>query len=104
MYISTNEATCEEIKKVLDAQGEKPQNIRVAIAGMSCSGPSFGLGLDDVKETDYTEEINGINFVIQKDIFDSMGEILVSYAGSGYVVRPVIQPESACGSCAGSCG
>lgn len=34
MYFQTNEVTCEEVKKVLQAQPDKPQNIRVFIAGM----------------------------------------------------------------------
>lgn len=34
MYIQTNEETVNEIKKVLTAQSDKPQSVRVFLAGM----------------------------------------------------------------------
>lgn len=103
MYIVTNEITCEKMSEVLKAQSDKPQNIRVFVAGMACSGPSFGLGLDNVTEKDHTEEIHGVNFVIDKDMFESIGEIKVEWVGTGYSVQPVNAQPSACGSCS-SCG
>jgi len=103
MYIATNQETCDKIVDVLSAQADKPQNIRVFIAGMACSGPSFGLGLDNVNEGDLTEVINGINFVVEKTVFDTVGEIKVEWVGNGYVVQPVVSQPSACGSCS-SCG
>ncbi len=103
MYIATNQETCEKIVGVLAAQAEKPQNIRVFIAGMGCSGPSFGLGLDNVNDNDFTEVVNGINFVVEKSVYDTVGEIKVEWVGNGYSVQPVKAQESACGSCS-SCG
>lgn len=104
MYIATNQETCTEIQKILDAQADKPKTVRVFLAGMGCSGPSYGLGLDPVKETDITEEQFGIQFVMDKDIYEAAGEIRVEWMGNGYMVIPVNQPESACSSCSGSCG
>lgn len=103
MYIATNKETCEKIKEVLAAQEDKPQNIRVFIAGMACSGPSFGLGLDNINDEDVTEVVEGINFVLEKSVFDSVGEIKVEWVGNGYSVQPVTVQPSACGSCS-SCG
>ncbi|MGX8796141.1 hypothetical protein ACR6HW_08685 [Fusibacter sp. JL298sf-3] len=103
MYIVTNEETCAQIGEVLSAQADKPQNIRVFIAGNGCSGPSFGLGLDNVNEGDLQENIHGVNFVVEKAVFDAMGEIKVEWAGNGYSVQPVNVQPSACGSCT-SCG
>ncbi len=103
MYIATNEATCKQIEGVLAAQADKPQNIRVFIAGMGCSGPSFGLGLDNINEGDFTENLHGINFVVEKSVFDTVGEIKVEWVGNGYSVQPVSVQPSACGSCT-SCG
>lgn len=103
MYIATNQETCDQIKGVLEAQADKPQNIRVFIAGMACSGPSFGLGLDAVNEGDVTEEHFGINFILEESVYDSIGEIKVEWVGNGYAVQPVNVQPSACGSCS-SCG
>ncbi len=103
MYIATNNETCEKIGEVLASQADKPQNIRVFIAGMGCSGPSFGLGLDNVNDNDITEVINGVNFVVEQSVYDTVGEIKVEWVGNGYSVQPVNVQPSACGSCS-SCG
>ncbi|WP_255813790.1 hypothetical protein [Acidaminobacter sp. JC074] len=39
-----------------------------------------------------------------KDLHEQLGDIIVELSGGGYIVRPVEQQESACSSCAGSCG
>jgi Fe-S cluster assembly iron-binding protein IscA len=103
MYIATNKETCDKIREVLTAQADKPQNIRIFIAGMACSGPSFGLGLDNINDEDVTEVVEGVNFVLEKSVFDSVGEIKVEWVGNGYSVQPVNVQPSACGSCS-SCG
>lgn len=104
MYIATNQETCEKIGEVLAAQADKPQNIRIFIAGMACSGPSFGLGLDNVnEEADHTEEIHGVNFIVEKTVYDQVGEIKVEWVGNGYAVQPLNVKPSDCGSCT-SCG
>lgn len=101
MYIATNEDTCKKIEEVLQAQADKPQNIRIFIAGMACHGPSFGLGLDNATENDYTETHHGVNFILEKSVFDQVGEIKVEWVGNGYSVQPIKPMESACSSCAG---
>ncbi|MDN5352608.1 MAG: iron-sulfur cluster insertion protein [Clostridiales bacterium] len=103
MYIATNQETCEKIGEVLAAQADKPQNIRIFIAGMGCSGPSFGLGLDDANEQDLVETVNGVNFVLEKSVYDTVGEIKIEWVGNGYSVQPVNPQPSSCGSCS-SCG
>ena len=104
MYIKTDVSTCDEIKKVFDSQPDHPKNVRIFIAGTACSGPSFGLGLDEVGVNDHQEVIEGINFLLEKEVFEENGEISVEWVGNGYSVRPVNQAASGCGSCAGSCG
>lgn len=103
MYIQTNKETCDEISKILLEQEDGDKCVRVFLAGMACSGPHFGLGLDDAGENDYSEEIEGVRFVIDKTTFDSMGEIKVEWMGNGYAVRPVNFNPPTCGSCSG-CG
>ncbi len=103
MYIKTNKEACDEIKQILVEQVDKPQSVRIFIAGMACSGPNFGLGLDTPNENDYEEVVEGVKFVIEKGIYDTMGEILIEWMGNGYAVRPVNQAPFDCGSCS-ACG
>jgi len=41
---------------------------------------------------------------MSKEIHDQVGDIVVELANGGYMVKPAVQAESACGSCSGSCG
>ena len=101
MYFNTNEETCNEVKKILSAQDDKPKNVRIFIAGIGWGGPSLGLGLDDKKAEDVLETINEINFIMAKDIFDQMGEITVEFKMNGFSVIPTDQEPTDCSSCSG---
>lgn len=104
MKIQTNQETIEAIKGIIEQQADQPDNIRIYIAGMGCSGPSFGLTLDEIGEKDLKDDSNDVTFVMTKEIHEQVGDMIVELAGGGYMVKPVVQQESACGSCAGSCG
>jgi Fe-S cluster assembly iron-binding protein IscA len=99
MYFETDQKTCDEIKKVFEAQEDKPKNVRIFVAGIGCSGPSFGLGLDKAKPEDVYEEINGIKFLMDKEIYDEYGKINVKFMNGGYSVLPDDQPANTCGTC-----
>ncbi|MGM0378194.1 MAG: Fe-S cluster assembly protein HesB [Bacillota bacterium] len=101
MYLKTDNETCAEIKKIIEKNSDKPDNIRVFIAGMGCGGPSLGLGLDEKKEDDIEEKHFDINFILEKSVYDKLGEIKITYQNNGYKVVPANQPESACNSCSG---
>ena len=66
MYFVVDQETLERIRGVLEKQVDKPQNLRVYIAGMGWGGPSFGLGLDQIKEDDIVEEVGGIKFIMEE--------------------------------------
>jgi len=99
MYINTNEETTTEIRKIFESQSDKPESVRIFIAGIGWGGPSLGLGLDEKKAEDVHEEINGVTFIMAKDIYDQMGEITVEYKLNGYNVIPTDQEPTDCGSC-----
>ncbi|MBN2796331.1 MAG: hypothetical protein JXR88_13050 [Clostridia bacterium] len=50
------------------------------------------------------DDTNDVTFIMEEDIYDQIGDVIVQLTGGGYLVRPVEQGESACGSCSGSCG
>lgn len=105
MKILTNIETTDAIKTVLEAQSDKPQNIRLFMAGSGWSGPSFGLALDEQKENDFAENVNDVNFVMDKDAHSQFGDMSIEFLNGGYMVKPADQDdsESDCGSCGGSC-
>ena len=100
LRVETNPETLVEIAKVIDGQ-EGPQNVRIFVAGYGCSGPSLGLALDELKETDFKHLQGDVNFVIDKELFSDLGDIKIEFVGNGYHVAPAEQDESDCGSCSG---
>ena len=103
MNIKTNDETVDEIKKILQEHTDQPANVRIYVAGMACSGPSFGLALDEKNDSDLEYLSDGLNFIMDREVYEQFGDIIVEFTGGGYLVKPVNQPESACSSCSGSC-
>lgn len=101
--IKTNQETVGEIKKIIDANLEQGTSVRIYLAGMGCSGPSFGLALDDKKDEDESWIVEGQEFVMQKEFFEQFGSFHVEYQDGGYIVEPDQLPEGmgGCASCAG---
>lgn len=104
MNIKTNEETIKAIQAVMAEQEEKFDAVRIYIAGMGCSGPSFGLTLDEVKEDDAVNKDNELTFVMEQNVYDQVGDIIVELVEGGYMVKPVTPAAGGCSSCGGSCG
>ena len=103
LRVETNAETLAEIQKVIQSQ-EGPKSVRIFVAGYGCGGPSLGLALDEVKEADFSQQQGEVNFVIDKELFENLGDIKVEFVGNGYLVQPVEMGESGCGGCGGGCG
>lgn len=101
MKVNTNIETVKAIKTIIDQNKDKPDQIRIYIAGMGWSGPSFGLTLDELEDTDVKDDTNEVTFIMNKDVYDQIGDMLIELTNGGYLVRPMMQEESACGSCSG---
>ena len=50
------------------------------------------------------DDSNDVTFIMAKDMHEQLGDIMVELSGGGYMVKPIEQQESDCGSCSGSCG
>ncbi|WP_092590138.1 hypothetical protein [Acidaminobacter hydrogenoformans] len=59
------------------------------------------MALDELKDTDVVDNSNAVNFVMEKDLFETFGDIKVEFVGNGYHVAPANQDESDCSSCSG---
>lgn len=103
MKVQTNQETLEAISKIIDQSEEQNDNIRIYVAGTGCGGPSFGLTLDQISDTDVIDDSNSVKFVMSKEVHEQVGDIVVELTTGGYLVKPVNEVESACGSCSGGC-
>lgn len=57
------------------------------------------MALDELKDGDKACDFEGVNFIIEGDLHDQLGDFKVEYRDGGYMVAPVNQGPSDCGSC-----
>lgn len=63
----------QKLESVFQEQGAK--GIRFYSNGAGCCGPQVGLSLDEPKDTDMIQEINGVRVALDQDIKDSVEEL-----------------------------
>jgi Fe-S cluster assembly iron-binding protein IscA len=69
----------EAIKALLSAKGvQGPVRIEVQFTG--CCGPSLGLMVDTVRESDLVEDLEGLTFAISPETHELVGEVTISCA------------------------
>jgi len=99
LFIEATKDALKEIKKIIEKQESDEKVIRVNIAGFGWGGPSLGLVLDEQKDNDYIEEIDGIKFVAGKELDRYKGfniEYVNSFIRKGFVISPKGMPASTC--------
>ncbi len=76
--INLDLAASAAIKTLLAERGTRTP-IRIELQFTGCCDPSLGLLLDDARETDFVEEIDGLTFVIDRQAQELAGEIRIAY-------------------------
>ncbi|GAA3663559.1 Fe-S cluster assembly protein HesB [Asaccharospora irregularis] len=101
MKITLPETAVDTLKDILKDNQDKPNSIRVYFAGVACSGPSFGLALDEKKDDDLTYEFEGLEFVMNTNEYNTYGDIVIEDTGFGFRVVPENMKDQ--GGCDGGC-
>lgn len=104
MKMEIKKDAVDAIKAIMEEEQNQPGFVRVFVAGFSCSGASFGLALDEKKAGDVVDDSNEVVFIMEEDLYNRFGEISIEYIDGGFLVKPLIEEPSACGSCSGCCG
>jgi len=58
---------------------DNPQTIRIDLHSTGCCDSSLGPSLDEIQENDLIQEIEGLTFVINPEIYELVGEVTISY-------------------------
>lgn len=106
--IKISDKAFKEFREFLKDNGVTADVIRIHFAGMGWGGPSFNLVLDEQKETDNVETIEGLNFLVAKDVTEQFGTLTIlngeENGMGGFSIEPEKKPEGGgCSSCS-SCG
>lgn len=106
--VKMSDNASKEFQKFLKDNEVTANVVRIHFAGMGCGGAVFNLVLDEQKETDNTEVIDGLTFLVDKKVTEQFGELSVLSADEngrgGFSIEPENKPEGGgCASCS-SCG
>ncbi len=93
----------EEFLNFLNHNNVSDKTIRISLAGHACSGPRFGLVVDEKKDNDVISTIKDLTFLVDKDLFDEYDGFQIlstgENKGQGMVLRPNKVVDVDCGSC-----
>jgi iron-sulfur cluster assembly protein len=103
--VSITEIAAKKIKEVLRDQNKENAFLRLFIAGQGCSGPSFGMTLEESKtDDDILDEEYGVSLLTDKKLSVYLEGATVDYVeseyGKGFEIRT---PQAACGGGCGGC-
>ena len=71
MKVEAAQTALDVLREILEEQADKPTSIRMYFAGAACSGPSFGLALDDKKPSDVACMVEELEFVMDAQEYES---------------------------------
>ena len=105
--VTISDEAYKEFSEFLKENKVDNNNVRLNLAGHSCSGPVFNISISEVTDADITEVVNDITFIISKELIDEFsGFSILSSAeneGRGLSLKPVTTGEGGCSSCGGGC-
>ncbi len=108
--IDITETASAKVREILEEQGKQGHALRVFVRGMSCSGPAFGMALDDTTRPDDTiAEQFGIKIVVdpQSVQYVEGAEIdwVDSLMGKGFTINNpnAAKASGGGGGCGGGC-
>lgn len=106
MKITLPESAVKTLKDIISDNKDRPQTIRVYFAGIGWGGPSFGIALDEQKDDDFTYEVDGLTFIMNKDEYSKYGDISIIDTGYGFRVVPdnMNNDDAGCGGGCSGCG
>ena len=103
----SDKATVEFLQFLKDNE-VTADTVRIHFAGMGWGGPVFNLVLDEKKETDNTEVVEGLTFLVDKSVTEQFGALTIlsgeENGRGGFSIEPEKKEEGGgCSSCS-SCG
>jgi iron-sulfur cluster assembly accessory protein len=107
--INISEAASSKVRELLESEGKADHALRIFVRGMSCSGPAYGMALDnEPRPDDAVEEFNGVKILVDPLSAQYVEGAQVDYVdglmGRGFTVtNPNTEANSGGGGCGGGC-
>src|SRR5438045_6518481 len=91
VLIDISPSAAVKVKELLDESGKSDHALRIFVRGMSCSGPAYGMALDnEARPDDSAYEFNGVRVLIDPQSAEYVEGAQVDYVdglmGRGFTV------------------
>lgn len=101
--ITLTELAASKVQQILQERGDTSLALRVYVQPGGCSGFSYGLGLDQVREDDNVFESHGVKIVVDPQSAPFLRGSLIDYKeafrGGGFAIsNPNAVRTCGCGS------
>lgn len=98
MEIKLTSSAAEELKNKIEELGGK-KAVRIYLAGMGWGGPTYGLTLDEPRNTDNIYEIEGVKILFDKEASRYSNGFEIDYRNSIFGKRFSVSQLYGGGSC-----
>ena len=90
--ITLTEIAVQKMKTIIADQGVEGKYVRVYVEGGGCcSGPKYGLGFDDKKDSDKLVEHGGVALVVDPESAEQLEGSVIDYVqterGAGFQIK-----------------
>ena len=98
-----------KVRELLEESGKTDHALRIFVRGMSCSGPAYGMALDnEPRDDDSVAEYAGVRILVDPLSAQYVEGAQVDYVdglmGRGFIVsNPNYTAEAGGGGCGGNC-
>lgn len=104
LNIEITETCTQQVKKLIQEEGNLQLKLRIFVQGGGCSGFQYGFTFDDeVNEDDYTIEKNEVIYLVDSMSYQYLNGSKIDYkedlSGSQFVIQnPNAESTCGCGS------
>lgn len=106
--ITISETASTKVRELLEQEGKTDHALRVFVRGMGCSGPAYGMALDNApREDDAIADLGGVKVLVDPQSAPYLQGAQVDFVdgltGRGFTVTNPNAPKAAGGGCGGGC-
>ena len=73
------EARAVQAIKSFLSEKESQGPLRIHLQFTGCCDPSLGISMDNIRESDLIQEVDGLTFVISPEVHQLVGNVTISY-------------------------
>ncbi|QQE80376.1 iron-sulfur cluster assembly accessory protein [Alicyclobacillus sp. SO9] len=101
--VTLTDIAAEKLREMLDENATDETGLRIYVKPGGCTGFSYGMALDSVKDADKTYQVNGVEVIVDEDslqlVQGSEIDYVEDFESQGFrILNPNATSTCGCGS------